>query len=206
MIGILLALQVNNWNEWRKDRIKEADLIQQIHQEFLLNQEEIEVTISRNESNLKNTLNSISLFPIDQKSINRDTLHHYFNGSILCEISTFNPSSAVVNNIIQNNLINLIRNEDLRQRILTWHPMLDDYLEEEIKIVDFTYNLLIPYTIEKGIYKHKGFLDERVDLSFISGPEFENILFMRRDLFRRRYDRDILQKTINEIVELSSSN
>jgi len=27
MIGILLALQVNNWNEWRKDRNKEAKLL-----------------------------------------------------------------------------------------------------------------------------------------------------------------------------------
>ena len=30
MIGILLALQVNNWNEWRKDRIKEKAHLQEI--------------------------------------------------------------------------------------------------------------------------------------------------------------------------------
>ena len=27
MIGILLALQVNNWNEWRKDRLEERLLL-----------------------------------------------------------------------------------------------------------------------------------------------------------------------------------
>jgi len=27
MIGILLALQVNNWNEWRKDRITEKEIL-----------------------------------------------------------------------------------------------------------------------------------------------------------------------------------
>ena len=27
MVGILLALQVNNWNEWRKDRIKEREIL-----------------------------------------------------------------------------------------------------------------------------------------------------------------------------------
>lgn len=26
MIGILLALQVNNWNEWGKDKLKEIEL------------------------------------------------------------------------------------------------------------------------------------------------------------------------------------
>ena len=30
MIGILLALQVNNWNEWRKDREKEKSHLEEI--------------------------------------------------------------------------------------------------------------------------------------------------------------------------------
>ena len=30
MVGILLALQVNNWNEWRKDRIKEKEYLREI--------------------------------------------------------------------------------------------------------------------------------------------------------------------------------
>lgn len=27
VIGILIALQINNWNEWKKDRIKENKLL-----------------------------------------------------------------------------------------------------------------------------------------------------------------------------------
>lgn len=30
MIGILLALQVNNWNEWRKDRVKEKKVLVEV--------------------------------------------------------------------------------------------------------------------------------------------------------------------------------
>ena len=30
MVGILLALQVNNWNEWRKDRIKEKEVLRDL--------------------------------------------------------------------------------------------------------------------------------------------------------------------------------
>ena len=39
VVGILIALQVNNWNQERKDR-KEGELIKQnIHDEFIKNQE-----------------------------------------------------------------------------------------------------------------------------------------------------------------------
>jgi hypothetical protein len=42
MIGILLALQVNNWNETRKDKKKEAAFLNQIHSEFTDNKAQFE--------------------------------------------------------------------------------------------------------------------------------------------------------------------
>ena len=37
MIGILLALQVNNWNNENKDRISERKILDNIHRDFLTN-------------------------------------------------------------------------------------------------------------------------------------------------------------------------
>ena len=37
VIGILIALQINNWNEWRKDRIKESKSLQEIIETLELN-------------------------------------------------------------------------------------------------------------------------------------------------------------------------
>jgi hypothetical protein len=45
VIGILIALQINNWNEWRKDRAKEKIILY-----------ELEETISKNCTNLSNAL------------------------------------------------------------------------------------------------------------------------------------------------------
>ena len=205
MIGILLALQVNNWNEARKQRLQEKELIGQIHQEFLLNQEELAEVISRNDKYLQTIREGIGLFPINPNSISRDTLHHYFDSNKLYEVSTFNASSAVVDNVLQNNLIDLIHDKTLRQLILEWKPLMADYLEEENKMVLFTNDMLIPYLIEKGVYKRQGFLDVRTDLSFLSTPHFENLVYRRRDLFRRNYDRQLLREAIEQIVALSSN-
>ena len=37
MIGILLALQVNNWNEWRKDRIVEKKILSEVKNTIEMN-------------------------------------------------------------------------------------------------------------------------------------------------------------------------
>ena len=42
MIGILLALQVNNWNEWRKDRIVEQELLHEVRNNIQMNVARIE--------------------------------------------------------------------------------------------------------------------------------------------------------------------
>ncbi|WP_194977145.1 DUF6090 family protein [Aquiflexum lacus] len=34
VIGILIALQINNWNEWRKDRIKEENILHDLVNEI----------------------------------------------------------------------------------------------------------------------------------------------------------------------------
>ena len=35
VIGILIALQINNWNEWKKERVKESEYITEIYQDLL---------------------------------------------------------------------------------------------------------------------------------------------------------------------------
>src|SRR5210317_465306 len=37
VIGILIALQINNWNEWRKDRDKEHSILKELQSDFEVN-------------------------------------------------------------------------------------------------------------------------------------------------------------------------
>tara|TARA_B100000497_G_C7665615_1_gene401281 strand:- start:113 stop:538 length:426 start_codon:yes stop_codon:yes gene_type:complete len=42
VIGILIALQINNWNEWRKDRIVEQELLHEVRNNIQMNVARIE--------------------------------------------------------------------------------------------------------------------------------------------------------------------
>ena len=48
VIGIVIALQINNWNEWRKDRIMESALLSQLHEEFTTNKTILAATVNGN--------------------------------------------------------------------------------------------------------------------------------------------------------------
>lgn len=77
MIGILLALQVNNWNEWRKDRVKEKEILVNLAENFELNIEALESDI---ESHLKfNTSSRIVLNVLDNQQPFADSLAKHFH-------------------------------------------------------------------------------------------------------------------------------
>ena len=70
IIGIMLAIALNNWNEYRKDRQKEKQFLQQIHEEFLQNKKQLEVVIAYHREILSECDKIIQLFPIKVDSVN----------------------------------------------------------------------------------------------------------------------------------------
>ena len=50
MIGILLALQVNNWNETKKARVTELQALKNLQKEFVKNQDKFEKHITPKKS------------------------------------------------------------------------------------------------------------------------------------------------------------
>ena len=70
MIGILLALQVNNWNQQRIAMQKEQLLLEALHDEFVENKAQFEMVIAAHELAMASTQYVIAQFPIDPKRIN----------------------------------------------------------------------------------------------------------------------------------------
>lgn len=90
MIGILLALQVNNWNEWRKDRVKEKEVLQDLKENLERNERELEQSLD-----ILTVYDRYSFITFDFLKGDipySDTLGRYFhfsrfNGSIFLNIS-----------------------------------------------------------------------------------------------------------------------
>ena len=80
MVGILLALQVNNWNEWRKDRIKEKEVLKDLQINLQSNVQFLEENIEL--FSFRSNASSIVLNVMDNKLSYHDSLStHFFHAA-----------------------------------------------------------------------------------------------------------------------------
>ncbi len=114
MIGILLALQVNNWNEWRKDRITEKRTLEDLVENLELN---VTFLNERVKTNLKSDRSSeiIASF-LEERLPYNDTLERHFGWGLTIE--HVGSISSVGYETLKNVGIEIIKNRKLKKEII----------------------------------------------------------------------------------------
>ncbi len=115
MIGILLAMKVNNWNEWRKDRTLEREIIENVYENITLNTE----LLKSNLDFLKNLNASATI--IEQTILNQrpyvDTLNIHFSNARKHGFLNFMLSKSGYE-AYKNAGFNLVLNRQLKDEII----------------------------------------------------------------------------------------
>lgn len=120
VIGILIALQVNNWNEQRKDRIQERNFLVRLEAEVSSDIENISNSIHANKSRMQRA--RFLMASINQSQLAEDSAT-YFIQSIEYAGYTNNPvvSDNTFEEIKSSGKLSLIRNEKLRSAIQKYY-------------------------------------------------------------------------------------
>jgi len=126
VIGILIALQINNWNEYRKERIIEKDVLNDILANLEQNNNVINESLARLEDFDKSS--DIILDVLNQKIPYSDTLAKHFFSSTRTGGLLFPLSSAGYESL-KNEGFNIIRSDALKDQIM-------DLFEVSIKRVE----------------------------------------------------------------------
>ena len=205
VIGILIALQINNWNENRKDRAKEQIILREIHSVFNKNlndfypvkQKQIK-TYERGEVVLRN-IKKMHI-PASRDSV-------YKNASSMFGGYPYHPSNGSVESLISSGEINLIINDSLRRLLVSWKDVLNDYTEE----VHFDREVWVNH-IEPYVIKHGDFLDfgSPKNIKLLSDTVFVNMLvrkqFFQKNIVQAINGKNGLEHHLQEIVRLSKTN
>jgi len=206
MLGVLLALYVNNWNQDLKNRAIEKDLVIQLHEEFLSNREQLNRVKKGHFAALNDAASLMKMFPLNPETVSLDTLNYFFfnadDGGAIMDRWTFNPSNAIVNAITNSSSFALITNEQLKLKLLTWKSVVDDYAEDERSMINYRNSVLVPYLIEHGIMTTKRFKQENLDYAFLASPKFESIVTER---YRGISYIVVANATNNELVNLENA-
>lgn len=204
VIGILIALQINNWNDKRIQQSKESEFISQIHKEFLLNRAQLDTVTSYHFKGYKATNKILSLIPIDLKSVNLDSVSYFIEQTL--PSWTFNPQQTAINSLSNSSTFDIISNIELRTLLQNWNELVLDYQEEEVFAKNFTHTVYLPYYREKIAFinykSSSGILNySKVDLNFLTDLEFENLIHNRMAFIK-----DIINpEGVNELKEVNAS-
>ena len=147
--SILLAFALDSWWDERKDRVEEAEILQGLKQEFLLNQSKLE---SRIEAHLENILAMEELLAATQRGSWQSSEIHVDQAiAALLAPPTTDLGNGVLEALIGSGRIELIRNRELRARLAAWDGVFAEVSDDEIMSRDFVFNRIIPYLVDNGI-------------------------------------------------------
>ena len=124
VIGILIALSINNWNENRKNRISESEYYCKILADFELDRQNI-AELYR-ESEYKIETSKRLLLELN----NKDKAKSYLINNYLQALRTnaFVPSKVTITDIISSGKLNLLTNDSLKNNIIRYYVELDKFL------------------------------------------------------------------------------
>tara|TARA_R100001369_G_C3295605_1_gene164760 strand:+ start:42 stop:791 length:750 start_codon:yes stop_codon:yes gene_type:complete len=213
VIGILIALQINQWNENRKENNALKTLTENLNNEFQKNLKELDIDLSRvkNAITASNTLLSYTgTKNVEVDNIIIDSLIYYAVSN-----PTWNPSSYVLNDIKNSGKLSTLKNENLKLFLYDWDRLYEDILEWHAGSTINT-NRVVHFVGEKGSlvnidhYNNKNEKGTKFDIENIDllqeirfENELENSLYSLIELDKRYNKASIL---LNKIIELSNSN
>ncbi|MGZ2370430.1 DUF6090 family protein [Ancylomarina sp. YFZ004] len=127
MIGILLALQVNTWNENRKIKRSESEAIKNLINEFERNHKDLIRVYNVKKASEKGmrkylqTLNNDSLSVSYKTSFDRPDVGGY----------TWNPTNPILNSLLTTGKLDNLGNDSLKLKLASWNDAVEDYLEQQ---------------------------------------------------------------------------
>ncbi len=209
VIGILIALQINNWNENRKNSNKENAILTNIHKEFQQNRKQLDSVVAQHRISHSNSTKIIKLFPIKSKPKPAvlDSLSFQLFWSYAG--ATFNPSQTSINALASTSSFDIIKNGTLRDLLISWNDLITDYQEEELRSRDYIINQYDAY-MSKHFDWNYNFKDERNNFDALQTLEFEYLVKNNYDLVNQILsstgELQKVQETLDTIIELSKPN
>jgi hypothetical protein len=124
VIGILIALQVNTWNEGRKEQVSENDFYCKLLEDFELDRQNIARLYK--ESDYKIEISKKLLLELPQK--NKSKAYLIDNYIQALRTNAFAPSKVAIEDITSSGKLSLIKNNSLKQNLLRYYAELDNLL------------------------------------------------------------------------------
>lgn len=221
VIGILIALQINTWNESRKAKNEEVKILTALRSDFQVSKQRIEETIV-----IQSKVMDYSRILVDIHERQDQKDFEYFDKHLdsldfLISYGTSwyraEPVTGAYKSLISAGKIDLIQNENLRHLLAQFSADLESGFEDHDIAMDLLIiltNQVSDFPLKIASNKHRNHLNinpRRHDTLIVSKKFFNNDsyfgnLYYKLALEKNRYDRQqSMLKQIDSILSLINS-
>jgi hypothetical protein len=192
IIGILIALQLNNVKENRKANKQEIKFLKSFKIDLEANHQELERVIEKSEL-VKIRANRILEY--ERGDINNETLAQL--DTLVMNISDYTiflSQDGTIEDIIGSGALNIIKNDSIRQAIASWNSNLKNMREYE----DLS---------KKGTIQYLEYLRQTIDIYKASNQETiltegtKEFLFKDRQFLNKVLQRSMSARTLNYLYK-----
>jgi hypothetical protein len=207
VIGILIALSLNNWKENFDNRGEEMRILSGLKQEFEVNLSEVNRNIKLNTSTVESCRDLIDLIRTENPFEN----YRYVDSLIyvVYMFGSFDAQTGIVDEIISSGKLSIIKDSELRNRLTSVSGILDN-AEEDYEIrVNYYMEQILPY-----LSKYFQLINQDQYMDFSSWSDTYKTNKLAKSTFKAKYDEiDLLQlenliaihKLNNDFVNLNES-
>ena len=197
MIGILLALQVNNWNEAKKNKREESYYLQELYNDFQVNKEMLKVgeaDILQKLEGIENTRSFLNR-PFPANNSPYDVIWYYYGLSV----PDLEFAEEALNELLNTGKLYLISNRQLRKDLSNWKGKVDIAQTHVSKILKFREQELRPFMIDCCPMGHE-FRDKHIDA--LSDYRFGTLLELYKLMLNTqlKLKRDPIEELIDDIL------
>ncbi len=210
VIGILIALSINNWNENRLEQQEELKLLENIKIDFEQTIKELQ-GMNSNRQIILSANYALTDIKVKGDYSNKKKIDTLIGNTFI--VPTFNGKSGSLMVLLNSGKINLLKNESLKKLLFSWPSEVEDMTEGEIDSKLLTNQSYIPlirkYANVSEIIRTSTMLpikpkDRGPGLmsdykALLNDKEFENLLYQLE-----LYSTDNIQETIS-LIKISES-
>jgi len=129
VIGILIALQINNWNEHRKIKNAEIQILHNLKTELNFNLEELKVINKQHKSEFEDGMYLLHLFGTDVSNVTKSKLDSLTSNAF--SGFSFEARDGYIKSLIASNKIDYLQNAELKSYISSFESMIIDANQED---------------------------------------------------------------------------
>ncbi|WP_228850948.1 DUF6090 family protein [Aegicerativicinus sediminis] len=159
VIGILIALQINNWNEERKQNKQEIIFLQNLRDDLITQIESQDIYISFESIIIKNPKDIMLHYELNKGFKNMDSIYPKLND--LSVRWTFVNSNTTLLELINSGDINIISNKSLKKELIEFNEIVKRFASNTINnntnLID---NYIVPNIINNSDYAATGYSKE----------------------------------------------